>query len=46
MEEALERNNVFKSYLVQNGDPSEKWNEADVIVEETYRTGRAGAPLH
>ncbi len=39
MEEALERNNVFKSYLVQNGDPSEKWNEADVIVEETYRTG-------
>jgi CO/xanthine dehydrogenase Mo-binding subunit len=39
MEEALGRNQVFKSYLVQNADPAEKWREADVIVEETYRTG-------
>jgi CO/xanthine dehydrogenase Mo-binding subunit len=39
MDEALARNDIFKSYLVQNGDPSGKWNDADVIVEETYRTG-------
>ena len=39
MEEALAAGNVFKTYRVQNGDPSEKWDEADLIVEETYRTG-------
>jgi CO/xanthine dehydrogenase Mo-binding subunit len=39
MEEALERGDIFKSYLLQNGDPSAKWQTADVIVEETYRTG-------
>jgi CO/xanthine dehydrogenase Mo-binding subunit len=39
IEEALERNDIFKSYLIESGDPSTKWNEADLIVEETYRTG-------
>ena len=39
MEEALDRDDIFKSYLLQNGDPSAKWSDADVIVEETYRTG-------
>jgi len=39
MDEALQLNHIFKSYLVQNGDPSEKWGDADRIVEETYRTG-------
>lgn len=39
MEEALERNDVFKSYLIENGDPAQKWIDADIIVEETYRTG-------
>ncbi len=39
MDEALRLNHVFKSYLVQNGDPSERWSGADLIVEETYRTG-------
>ncbi len=39
MEEALERNDVFESYLVQNGDPTARWKDAGVIVEETYRTG-------
>ncbi len=31
--------NVFKSYVIQNGDPAERWHEADFILEETYRTG-------
>jgi CO/xanthine dehydrogenase Mo-binding subunit len=39
MEEALERNDILKSYLIENGNPSERWQDADVIVEETYRTG-------
>jgi CO/xanthine dehydrogenase Mo-binding subunit len=39
MEDALAANHIFKSYVVQNGDPAERWREADVIVEETYRTG-------
>src|SRR5947208_10942497 len=32
MDEALQLNHIFKSYLVQNGDPSEKWGDADRIV--------------
>ena len=39
MEQALQSGRLFKSYRVQNRDPSEKWQDADVIVEETYRTG-------
>src|SRR5262249_22059876 len=39
MEEAFRSGRVFKSYRVQNGNPSEKWKDADVIVDETYRTG-------
>jgi CO/xanthine dehydrogenase Mo-binding subunit len=39
MEEALEHKDIFKSYVIQNGDPAAKWAEVDVIVEETYRTG-------
>ena len=39
MEEALERNAILKTVSVQNGDPDEKWDEADFIIEETYRTG-------
>jgi CO/xanthine dehydrogenase Mo-binding subunit len=39
MEEALERNAVLKTITVENGDPSEKWREADILVDETYRTG-------
>jgi CO/xanthine dehydrogenase Mo-binding subunit len=39
MEEAMARNEVFKSIAVENGDPSQRWNESDLIVEETYRTG-------
>jgi CO/xanthine dehydrogenase Mo-binding subunit len=39
MEAALDGNHIFKSYLVQNGDPAKKWDDADVIIEETYRTG-------
>ena len=30
--------NIFKSYTIQNGDPSGKWSEAALILEETYRT--------
>jgi CO/xanthine dehydrogenase Mo-binding subunit len=39
MEEALERSDIFKSIAIENGEPSLKWAEADLIVEETYRTG-------
>src|SRR5262249_55329687 len=39
MEEALERGDIFKSYFVENGNPSERWRDADLIIEETYRTG-------
>src|SRR5262245_8299968 len=39
MEESLQSGRILKSYRVQNGDPSKKWNDVDVIVEETYRTG-------
>jgi len=39
VEEAAERGDIFKSYSLQNGDPTAKWQDADVIVEETYRTG-------
>jgi len=40
MEEALQGGYpIFKSYSVENGDPSEKFPEAAVIVEETWRTG-------
>jgi CO/xanthine dehydrogenase Mo-binding subunit len=39
MEHALQSGRVFKSYRVQNGDPSEALKGADVIVEETYLTG-------
>ena len=39
MEESFQSGRVFKSYRVQNGDPAKKWKDADVIVEETYRTG-------
>ncbi|MBI4471340.1 MAG: xanthine dehydrogenase family protein [Acidobacteria bacterium] len=39
MEEALARNDVFKTYRLQRGDPDGQWREADLILEETYRTG-------
>jgi CO/xanthine dehydrogenase Mo-binding subunit len=46
MEEALSgdnvqygTDNVFKSYVIENGDPAAKWHEADLILEETYCTG-------
>jgi CO/xanthine dehydrogenase Mo-binding subunit len=39
MEEAMDRNDIFKSIAVENGDPSQAWGKADLIVEETYRTG-------
>src|SRR5437016_9026974 len=39
MDEALQLNHVFKSYLVHHSDPSQRWSDADLIVEETYRTG-------
>jgi CO/xanthine dehydrogenase Mo-binding subunit len=39
IEEALARNDIFKSIVIENGDPSAKWAEADLIVEQTYRTG-------
>ena len=39
MEEALARNDIFKSIAIENGDPSSRWAEADLVVEETYRTG-------
>ncbi len=31
--------NVFKAYAIENGDPEAKWREADLVLEETYRTG-------
>ena len=31
--------NLFKSYVIQNGDPSAQWQHADFILEETYFTG-------
>ncbi len=31
--------NIFKSYWIQNADPGIKWREADLVLEETYRTG-------
>ena len=33
------QDNVFKSYTIENGDPAARWHEADLILEETYRTG-------
>jgi CO/xanthine dehydrogenase Mo-binding subunit len=39
MEEAMARNDIFKSIAIENGDPSQWWDKADLIVEETYRTG-------
>src|SRR6267142_1887875 len=48
MEEALERNNIFKSYLVQNGDPSEKWRESVTVwgsMQCPYYVQKALAPL-
>src|SRR5262249_11059042 len=39
LEEALEQNALLKSIVVENRNPSEKWDDADLIVEETYRTG-------
>ncbi len=46
MEEALSgeniqygSGNVFKEYTIDSGNPEEKWPEADLILEETYRTG-------
>src|SRR5262249_4114193 len=39
MEEALRRDQIFKKYVVQNGDPSLALPSADVMIEETYRTG-------
>ncbi len=31
--------NVFKSYTIENADPSSHWGNASLILEETYRTG-------
>ena len=31
--------NVFKAYALQSGDPDEAFADADLIVEEVYRTG-------
>src|SRR5262245_6820555 len=39
MEEALARNEIFKSYRIESADPSQSWRLADLIVEGTYRTG-------
>src|SRR5262249_54824066 len=39
MDAALERNDIFKSYEIESGDPTDKWRDADVIIEETYVTG-------
>jgi CO/xanthine dehydrogenase Mo-binding subunit len=39
IEQALQGNHIFKSVIVQNGSPDERWSQADLIVEETYRTG-------
>ena len=34
-----EERNVFKSYLMEKGDPDSVWAKADYIVEGEYRTG-------
>ncbi len=39
MEAAVTRQAIFKSIAVDQGDPDSQWTDADVIVEETYRTG-------
>lgn len=39
MEDAVVRDEIFKSIEIENGNPAERWDEADLIVEETYRTG-------
>jgi CO/xanthine dehydrogenase Mo-binding subunit len=39
MEDALTRNEIFKSYAIESGDPAQKWPDSHLIVEETYRTG-------
>ncbi|HYK92173.1 MAG TPA: xanthine dehydrogenase family protein molybdopterin-binding subunit [Acidobacteriota bacterium] len=46
MEEALRgeniqygRDNIFKEYAIEWGGASIKWHEADLVLEETYRTG-------
>jgi CO/xanthine dehydrogenase Mo-binding subunit len=38
MEEAIERNDIFKSISIESGNPDEKWAEADLIIDQTYRT--------
>jgi len=40
IEDSLIRDDTtFKSYQIQSGDPDTKWSEADVVIQETYRTG-------
>src|SRR5262249_53890928 len=39
MDAALERNDIFKSYLIESDNVSDNWLDADVIIEETYGTG-------
>ena len=39
MDAALERNDIFKSYLIEGDNVSDNWLDADVIIEETYGTG-------
>jgi CO/xanthine dehydrogenase Mo-binding subunit/aerobic-type carbon monoxide dehydrogenase small subunit (CoxS/CutS family) len=39
MERALESGDIFKKYLLRSGDPDEVLRSAEVIVDETYRTG-------
>ncbi len=46
IEEALKGDNIqygsdnlFKSYVIERGDPDARWREADLVLEESYRTG-------
>src|SRR5262245_37386944 len=39
MDAALECNDIFKSYVIESGNPSDRWGNADVIIEKTYCTG-------
>src|SRR5215510_11186655 len=39
MDSALERNDIFKSYLIESDNVSHKLRDAEVVIEETYSTG-------
>ena len=38
--------NVFKQFHFSKGSLAEVWDQADVVIEDSYYTGGPGTPLH